>query len=40
MLGASVHYLEDATLPGGSNYTFHIKSQSFKISYDEAIIAK
>ena len=37
MLGASVCYSEDATLPGGPNHTRHIKSQSFKIAYDEAI---
>jgi len=29
---------EDATLLDGPNHTRHIKSQSFKIAYDEAII--
>jgi len=31
---------EDAKLLGGPNHTCHIKSQSFKIVYDEAIITK
>ena len=35
-----IHYPEDATLLGGPNYTLHIKSQSFKITYDETIITK
>ena len=33
-----VRCLEAATLSGGPNHTRHIKSQSFKIAYDEAII--
>jgi len=37
MLGTRVCYSENATLPGGPNHTYHIKSQSFKISYDEAV---
>ena len=40
MLGVGVHHPEDATLPGGPNHTRHIKIQSFKITYDEAIIIK
>ena len=40
MLGVGLRHLEDATLLGGSNHTRHIKSQSFKIAYDEAIIAE
>ena len=35
-----VRYLEDMTLLGGPNHTCHIKSQSFKIAYDKAIIAE
>jgi len=35
-----VRYPENATLPGGLNHTCHFKSQFFKISYDEAIIAE
>jgi len=35
-----VRYPEDVALLGGSNYTCHIKSQSFKIAYDEVIIAE
>ena len=40
MLGVGVRYSENATLPGGPNHTYHIKSQSFKISYDEGIVAE
>ena len=40
MLGIGLRHSENATLLGGPNYTRHIKSQSFKISYDEAIIAE
>ena len=40
MLGVGIHYPEDATLLGGLNHTRHIKSQSFKIAYDEAIITE
>jgi len=35
-----VCYPENVTLLGGPNHTHHIKSQSFKIAYDEAIIAE
>jgi len=38
MLGIGIHRPENATLLGGPNYTRHVKSQSFKIAYDEAII--
>ena len=38
MFGVSIRRPEDATLPDGPNHTCHIKSHSFKISYDEAII--
>ena len=38
MLGISIRHPEDATLFGGPNHTRHIKSQSFKIAYDRAII--
>ena len=40
MLGIGIRRLEDATLLGGPNHTRHIKSPSFKIVYDEAIITK
>jgi len=40
LLGIDVGRPEDATLPGEPNHTRHIKSQSFKIAYDEAIIAE
>jgi len=40
MLGVGIHCPEDATLLGGLNHTRHIKSQSFKIAYDEAIITE
>ena len=40
MLGISVCCPENVTLLGGPNYTCHIKSQSFKIAYDKAIITK
>ena len=40
MLGVGIHRPEDAALFGGSNHTRHIKSQSFKISYDEAIVTE
>ena len=33
-----VCYPENMTLPGGQNHTRHIKSQSFKIADDKAII--
>ena len=40
MFGVGVRRPENTTLLGGSNYTCHIKSQSFKIAYDKAIITK
>ena len=40
MLGISIRLLEDVTLLGGPNHTRHIKNQSFKTTYDEAIIAE
>jgi len=40
MLGAGVCYSENVTLPGGSNHTCHIKSQSFNNFYDEAIVVE
>ena len=38
MLGISIRRLEDATLHGGPNHTHHIKNQSLKIDYNEAIV--
>ena len=38
MLGIGLNRLEDATLSGGPNHTCHIKSQLFKVAYDEAVI--
>ena len=40
MLGIGIRRPEEATLLGGPNHTCHIKSQSFSIAYDEAIIAE
>ena len=40
ILGVGIHRPEDATLLGGPNHTCHIKSQSFKIAYDEDIITE
>ena len=40
MLGISIRHPEEATLLDGLNHTRHIKSQSFKIAYDEAIITE
>ena len=40
MLGIGIRHPEDATLLGGPNHTRHIKSQSFKIAFDEAIVTK
>jgi len=40
MLGVGIYHPEDATLLGGPNHTHHIKSQSFKMAYNEAIITK
>jgi len=40
MLGIGIRRPENATLLGGPNYTRHIKSQSLKIVYDEAIITE
>ena len=39
-LAFGVRCPENVTLLGGPNYTCHIKSQSFKIAYDKAIITK
>jgi len=38
MLGIGIRRPEDATLLVRPNHTRHIKSQSFKIAYDEAIV--
>ena len=38
MFGVGVRHLENATLLNRPNHTCHIKSQSFKIIYDEAIV--
>jgi len=40
MFGINIRRPEDATQLGGPNHTRHIKSQSFNIAYDEAIIAE
>ena len=40
MFGIGVHRAENTTLPGGSNHTRHIKSQSLKVAYDKAIVIK
>jgi len=40
MLGVGTRHPEDATLLGGPNHTRYIKSQSFKIASDEAIITE
>jgi len=40
MLGADIRHPEDASLLGGPKHTRHIKSQSFKIAYDKAIITE
>jgi len=40
MLGIGIRRPEDATLLGGPNHTRYIKSQSFKIAYDEVIVTK
>jgi len=40
MLGIGIRHPKDATLLGGQNHTHHIKSQSFKIAYGEAIITE
>jgi len=36
MFGVGIRRSEDVTLLSGPNHTRHIKSQSFKIVYDEA----
>ena len=38
MLGIGIRHPEDATLLDGPNHTRHMKSQSFMIAYDEAIV--
>ena len=40
MFRIDIHCPEDTTLLGGPNHTRHIKSQSIKIAYDEAIITE
>jgi len=40
MLGVGICRSKDATLLGEPNHTRHIKSQSFKIAYDESIITE
>jgi len=40
MLGIGIRRPEDATLLCRPNHIPHIKSQSFKIPYDEAIVTK
>jgi len=40
MLGIGIHRPEDVTLLAGPNHTYHIKNQSFKIAYNEAIITE
>jgi len=40
MLGISIRRPEDTILLGGPNHTRHIKSQSLKIAYDEAIVTE
>ena len=40
ILGIGIHRPEDATLLGRLNHTRRIKSQSFKIAYNEAIITE
>jgi len=40
MFGVGIHRPENATLLGRRNYTCHIKSQSFKVAYDKALITK
>jgi len=40
MLGIGIRCPKDATLLGGPNHKRHIKSQSFKIAYDEAIVTE
>jgi len=40
MLVIGLRHSENATLLGGPNYTRHIKSQSFEIAYDKAIVTK
>jgi len=40
MFGVGVRCPKDVTLLGGLNHIRHIKSQSFKIAYDEAIIVE
>jgi len=40
MFGVGVRCPKNATLLGGPNFKCHIKSQSFKVAYDNAIITK
>ena len=40
MLDIGIYCPENVTLLGGPNHTRHVKSQSFKVAYDEAIITE
>ena len=40
MFGVGVRRSENATLLGGPNYTYYIKSQFFKVAYDKVVITK
>ena len=40
MFGIGIRRPKNATLLGGPNYARHIKTQSFKIAYDEAIVTE
>ena len=40
MLDVGICCPEDATLLGGPNHARHIKNQSLKIAYDEAIVTE
>ena len=40
MFGVGVRCPENVTLLGGPDYKCYIKSQPFKVGYDEAIVAK
>jgi len=40
MFGVGVRRPENVTLFGRPNYTCHIKSQSFKVAYDKAIVTE
>ena len=40
MFSVGIRRPENVTLLGGPNYTHHIKSKSFMIAYDKAIISE